>query len=31
MPKFYFFEESDVAAIKGYLLSRRRELTDTAH
>jgi quinohemoprotein ethanol dehydrogenase len=30
MPKFYFFKESDVAAIKSYLLSRRKELTDAA-
>jgi quinohemoprotein ethanol dehydrogenase len=28
MPKFYFLQESDVAAIKDYLLSRRKELTD---
>jgi quinohemoprotein ethanol dehydrogenase len=31
MPKFYFLKESDVAAIKNYLLSRRKELTDAAH
>jgi quinohemoprotein ethanol dehydrogenase len=31
MPKFYFFAASDVAAIKSYLLSRRKELTDAAH
>jgi quinohemoprotein ethanol dehydrogenase len=30
MPKFYFFKESDVAAIKSYLLARRKELTDVA-
>jgi mono/diheme cytochrome c family protein len=30
MPKFYFFKESDVAAIRSYLLSRRKELTDAA-
>jgi quinohemoprotein ethanol dehydrogenase len=30
MPKFYFFKESDVTAIKSYLLARRKELTDVA-
>jgi quinohemoprotein ethanol dehydrogenase len=28
MPKFYFLKEADVIALKGYLLSRRKELTD---
>jgi quinohemoprotein ethanol dehydrogenase len=31
MPKFYFFTASDVAAIKSYLLTRRKELTDATH
>ena len=31
MPKFDFLGESDVAAVKSYLLSRRKELTDAAH
>jgi quinohemoprotein ethanol dehydrogenase len=31
MPKFYFLKEGDLAAIKGYLLSRRKELTDATH
>jgi quinohemoprotein ethanol dehydrogenase len=31
MPKFDFLSEADVAAVKSYLLSRRKELTDTAH
>lgn len=31
MPKFYFFKPTDVAAIKSYLLARRKELTDAAH
>jgi mono/diheme cytochrome c family protein len=31
MPKFYFLTEADVAALKSYLLSRRKELTDEQH
>jgi quinohemoprotein ethanol dehydrogenase len=31
MPKFDFLAESDVAAVKSYLLSRRKELTDAPH
>jgi quinohemoprotein ethanol dehydrogenase len=31
MPKFDFFSEADVAAVKSYLLSRRKELTDGMH
>ncbi len=31
MPKFDFRTEADVAAVKSYLLSRRKELTDSAH
>ena len=31
MPKFYFLTEDDVAAVKSYLLSRRKELTDSVH
>jgi mono/diheme cytochrome c family protein len=31
MPKFYFLTEADLAAIKSYLLSRRKELTDASH
>ena len=31
MPKFYFLKEADVAALKSYLLSRRKELTDVQH
>jgi hypothetical protein len=31
MPKFDFLSEADVAAVKSYLLSRRKELTDAAH
>jgi PQQ-dependent dehydrogenase (methanol/ethanol family) len=31
MPKFYFLTEADLAAVKGYLLSRRKELTDSHH
>jgi quinohemoprotein ethanol dehydrogenase len=31
MPKFDFLNEADVAAVKSYLLSRRKELTDAAH
>ena len=30
MPKFDFLTEADLAAIKGYVLSRRKELTDAA-
>jgi quinohemoprotein ethanol dehydrogenase len=31
MPKFEFLSEADVAAVKSYLLSRRKELTGAAH
>ena len=31
MPKFDFLSAADVAAVKSYLLSRRKELTDAAH
>ena len=31
MPKFDFLSEADVAAVKSYLLSRRKELTDAVH
>jgi quinohemoprotein ethanol dehydrogenase len=31
MPKFDFLSEADVAAVKSYVLSRRKELTDAAH
>ena len=31
MPKFYFLTEADLAAIKSYLLARRKELTDASH
>ena len=31
MPKFDFVSEADVAAVKSYLLPRRKELTDAAH
>jgi quinohemoprotein ethanol dehydrogenase len=31
MPKFDFLSEAEVAAVKGYLLSRRKELTDAPH
>ena len=31
MPKFDFLTEADVAAVKSYVLSRRKELTDKAH
>ena len=30
MPKFYFFTQADVVAIRSYLLARRKELTDAA-
>jgi quinohemoprotein ethanol dehydrogenase len=30
MPKFDFLSEADVAAVKSYVLSRRKELTDAA-
>jgi quinohemoprotein ethanol dehydrogenase len=31
MPKFDFLSQADVAAVKSYVLSRRKELTDAAH
>ena len=31
MPKFYFLSQADVAAVKSYLLSRRKELIDSMH
>jgi quinohemoprotein ethanol dehydrogenase len=31
MPNFDFLSEADVGAVKSYLLSRRKELTDAAH
>jgi quinohemoprotein ethanol dehydrogenase len=31
MPKFYFLNDGDLAAIKSYVLARRKELTDAMH
>jgi quinohemoprotein ethanol dehydrogenase len=31
MPKFDFLSEADVAAVKSYVLTRRKELTDAKH